>query len=225
MARMDEEIALQLGQPPQGIPHGSGVAAGQVCPAAGAGEEGVPGKHMRIYEQTYGSGGVAWGFQHQGIHSGKGHPVAIGIGVGIVKGSRRQHGGQGQLLGVQIDPAAGLRRQVPDSPHVVKVAVGQSNDGKLQALLFEKGQNDLRLIARVDDQTLLGPFRPDNVAVGLVVSQWEGVNLKHTHTPLRLTAYPFGRWYTLHSSSCGQCPSYRLPGCLLRRLRPLSAGP
>ena len=41
MARMDEEIALQLGQPPQGIPHGSGVAAGQVCPAAGAGEKGV----------------------------------------------------------------------------------------------------------------------------------------------------------------------------------------
>ena len=108
--------------------------------------------------------------------------VPFVVGFGIVERPRRHLGRQGQLVGAEIDVAAGLGGDLLYAAHVVKVPVGQQNRFHGQPQGVHLVQNLLRGVAGVDDTAGLRRTVVDDVAVGSVSPKGQRVNVQHTIT-------------------------------------------
>ena len=77
--------------------------------------------------------------------------VPFAVGFGIVKRPRRHLGRHGQLVGAEIDVAAGLGGDLLYAAHVVKMSVGQENRFHGQPQSLHLAQHLFRGVAGVDD--------------------------------------------------------------------------
>ena len=65
------------------------------------------------------------GLQDRDIQPRKVQRCPFGVGIRVAERPGGEIRWQSQILGAQPDLTAGVRRQIPDSPHVVKMPVGQ----------------------------------------------------------------------------------------------------
>ena len=126
---------------------------------------------------------------------------ALSVGLGVVELPGGELGRHGQILGAEVNLAARVRRQLPDSAYMVKVPVGQQDRFQRQPQLAELVQNGVGLIARVDDAAEGTFFVVDDVAVDLIGPQSQGVHFQHRYL-LIFSVCP----------SAGRCPESGSPG-------------
>ena len=127
--------------------------------------------------------------------------VSFAIGFGIVQSPGGHHGRQGQVIGANVDSAAGLGGDGFYTAHMVKVPVGQQNGLHRQTQFVRRVQHLLRLIAGVDDTAGFAVRLMDDVAVGLISAQSEGMDFQHRIPPQksrgRLPRRPVSRRLTI----------------------------
>ena len=108
--------------------------------------------------------------------------IPLAVGFGIVERPRRHLGRHGQLVGAEIDRAAGLGGDLLYAAHMVKVPVGQQNRFHGQSQSLHLAQHLFRGVAGVDDTAGLRRTVVDDVAVGSVIPKGQRVNVQHTIT-------------------------------------------
>ena len=169
---------FQLSQPLEGGHDLLIAAPPQVGAAAGAAEQGVPGKEHVPHPQGDGAGGVARGLHHLDGEGTQGEtvPLLVVLQTGHLPGQRVQ-GGPGPVGVRLVDIHLGVREallQIGHTGGVVVVAVGEEDVLHLRPVRLEHLGDLVRLVARVDDGGLVGLVVLQNIAVGA-----DGSHLHH----------------------------------------------
>ena len=95
----------------------------------------------------------------------------------------------GTSISRAVDGRPGRLRHRRDGADVVEVAVGDQDRLDLGAGLLDLGEDPLRLLARVDDQRLVGALAADDEAVLGDRADGELANLEaHEPSPARIRA-------------------------------------
>ena len=173
------QVGFDLGQPLEGCLHLFPTAAGQVGAPAASRKQGVAGEQGVFNQQTHGTGGVARGVEHGNVQPRQMELRAFGVGIRIVERPGGQLGGHSQILRAEVNRAARVRCQLPDGTNVVKMPVGQQDGLQRQSQFAELVQNGVGLIAGVDDTAGSTFLVVNDVAVGLISPQCQGVHVQH----------------------------------------------
>ena len=125
---------------------------------------------------------MAGGVDHGNVQPRKAQLIPLAVGVGIVQRPRRQLGRHTQIFPAEVDLTPGFGGNVLYAAHMVKVPVGQQHGFHGQAQAVHLIQYRFRVISGVDNAAGFGAVMVDDIAVGLIRAQGQGVNVQHKVT-------------------------------------------
>ena len=119
---------------------------------------------------------MARGLQNRNFQPRKMQRRPLGVGIGVVKLPCGKLGGHIEIVCTQPDLTVGIRRQLPDSAHMVKVPVGQKDRFQGQSQLAELIENGVRLIAGIDYAAGSTFFVVNDVAIDLIGPKGQNID-------------------------------------------------